>query len=124
MATNRECKQPASLIDIYPTLIELCGLPEIAVLEGESLVPQLIDPDHKRSVPAVTSITPEFHAVRDEQYRYISYGNGQEELYNHETDPEEWANVAGNPEYSEIIEKLKKYIPQEGKEPLKGPYYD
>ena len=124
MVTHRECEQPASLIDIYPTLIELCGLPGINELEGESLVPQLINPEEKRTVPAITSITPEYHAVRDEQYRYISYGNGQEELYNHETDPEEWANVAGNPEYSEIIEKLKKYIPQEGKEPLKGPYYD
>ncbi len=124
MASNLRCKQPASLIDIYPTLIELCGLPGINELEGESLVPQLINPEEKRTVPAITSITPEYHAVRDEQYRYISYGNGQEELYNHETDPEEWANVAGNPEYSEIIEKLKKYIPQEGKEPLKGPYYD
>jgi arylsulfatase A-like enzyme len=124
MASNRRCKQPASLIDLYPTLIELCGLPGINELEGESLVPQLINPEEKRTVPAITSITPEYHAVRDEQYRYISYGNGQEELYNHETDPEEWANVAGNPEYSEIIEKLKKYIPQEGKEPLKGPYYD
>jgi arylsulfatase A-like enzyme len=124
MVTHRECEQPASLIDIYPTLIELCGLPGINELEGESLVPQLINPEEKRTVPAITSITPEYHAVRDEQYRYISYGNGQEELYNHKTDPEEWANVAGNPEYSEIIEKLKKYIPQEGKKPLKGPYYD
>ena len=124
MASNLKCKQPASLIDLYPTLIELCGLPGINELEGESLVPQLINPEEKRTVPAITSITPEYHAVRDEQYRYISYGNGQEELYNHETDPEEWDNVAGNPEYSEIIEKLKKYIPQEGKEPLKGPYYD
>jgi len=122
MAANSRCKQPVSLIDIYPTLIELCGLPEIEELEGESLVPQLNDPDEKRKIPAITSLTPEYHAVRNEQYRYISYGNGQEELYNHDTDPEEWINIAGDPEYSEIKEKLKKYIPQEVKEPLLGPY--
>ena len=122
MDTNRECKQPASLIDIYPTLIELCGLPAIKELEGESLVPQLIDPDKKRNVPAVTSITPEFHAVRDGQYRYISYGNGQEELYDHATDSEEWTNMAGDPAYSRIKDRLKKYIPQGNEEPLQGPY--
>ncbi len=122
MATHRECKQPASLIDIYPTLIDLCSLPEIDVLEGESLVPQLIDPDQKRAVPAVTSITPEFHAVRDGQFRYISYGNGQEELYDHERDPEEWTNMADDPAYKAVKEKLIKYIPKGNKEPLQGPY--
>ena len=122
MATNRECAQPASLIDIYPTLIELCGLPGIEELEGESLVPQLTDPDHKRTVPAITSITPEYHAVRDGQFRYISYGNGQEELYDHTRDPEEWINLANDPLYRDVIEKLKKYIPSGNAKPLQGPY--
>ena len=122
MAADRKCIQPVSLIDIYPTLIELCGLPDINELEGESLVPQLINPDKKRTMPAITSITPEYHAVRDEQYRYISYGKGQEELYDHDTDPEEWINIAGNPEYSKIKEDLKRYIPASAKAPLKGLY--
>lgn len=119
-ATNRRSSQPASLIDIYPTLIELCGLPIIDELEGESLVPQLIDPDTKRIIPAISSLTPEFHSVRNEQFRYISYGNGQEELYDHSLDPREWANIADNPDYSEVKEKLKGFVPQEAKEHTKG----
>ena len=124
MATHRECQQPASLIDIYPTLIELCGLPEIEELEGESLVPQLIDPDHQRTMPAITSITPEFHAVRDLRYRYISYRNGQEELYDHQRDPEEWTNLADDPEYKTIKEGLSAFIPQNNAEPVQGLYAD
>lgn len=121
-STNKRCVQPASLIDIYPTLTELCGLSTPEELEGESLVPQLINPETKRIVPAISSITPDYHAVRDEQFRYISYGNGQEELYDHSKDPNEWTNIAANEKYAEIKENLRKYIPQKNKKPLKGLY--
>jgi type II restriction/modification system DNA methylase subunit YeeA len=73
-------------------------------------------------LPAITSITPEFHAIRDSRYRYISYGKGQEELYDHDRDPEEWTNIAGDPAYSVVMDKLKKYIPQGNAKPLQGPY--
>ena len=120
--TNQTCSQPVSLIDIYPTLIDLCGLPKIAELEGESLVPQLMNPTTKRKTPAITSITPNYHAVRDEQYRYISYGNGQEELYDHQKDAAEWTNLADDVNYGAIKTQLKAFLPKEGKSPVKGSY--
>ena len=119
---GRRTNQPVSLIDLYPTLVELCGLPEVKGLEGESLVPLLIDPKTKRSNPAISSLGPEYHSVKDENYSYINYGNGQEELYWIEKDPHEWNNVASNPAYAEIKERLKEYLPAKGKEPIMGPY--
>src|SRR5690606_9624457 len=70
---QRNCEQAVSLIDIFPTLIEMCGLPQIDELEGVSLVPQLIDPTMERTIPAISSLTPNFHSIRDNRFRYTSY---------------------------------------------------
>lgn len=118
----KECKEAVSLIDIYPTLIEMCDLPKVEGLDGESLITQLNNPLTSRPMPAISSIGPKYHAVRDEQYRYISYGNGQEELYDHRSGPEEWTNIAIDKKYDEVKEKLKNYIPRGNKKPLLGPY--
>ncbi len=95
------CEEPASLLDIYPTLIDLCGLPRLKTLEGLSLVPQLRDVRAPRARPIVTT-WGRSHAVRDRRWRYIRYENGGEELYDHEQDPGEWSNLADNPQYSGI----------------------
>ena len=116
------CGQAVSLLDIYPTLIELCGLPQIGELEGESLVPQLIDPKTKRTSPAISSLTPNFHSIRDDRFRYISYGNGEEELYDHETDPNEWINIAHDENYQEVKKRLKTFVPTNARKPVKGIY--
>jgi len=120
--SNVRSNQPVSLIDIYPTLTELCGLANPEGLEGESLVPLLKNPETKRITPAISSLTPEFHSVRDKQFRYISYGNGQEELYDHKSDSEEWTNLAGDPAFSGIKERLKVFLPQNAKPHVKGIY--
>jgi arylsulfatase A-like enzyme len=114
--------QPVSLIDLYPTLIELCGLPEVEGLEGESLLPLLSDPRAKRANPAISSLGPDYHSVKDENYSYINYGDGQEELYDIDKDPHEWNNLAKNPAYAEIKTRLKEYIPSKGKEAIRGVY--
>ena len=119
---GKKCIQAVSLIDIYPTLVELCNLPVVNGLEGQSLVPQLKNPNEKRITPAISSLTPEFHSIRDEQYRYISYGNGEEELYDHLMDPNEWTNIARDPKYQAIKDKLKGFVPQNCKPHLKGVY--
>ena len=48
------CGKPAELLDIYPTLIDLCGLPPREGLEGHSLMPQLKDANAPREFPAIT----------------------------------------------------------------------
>ena len=104
--------QPAELLDIYPTLIDLCGLPKRDDLEGLSLVPQLKDPDAKRERPAITTCNQGNHGIRSERWRYIHYADGSEELYDHQNDPNEWTNLAGNPEFAPIIAEHKKWLPK------------
>ena len=51
------------------------------------------------------------HAVRSENWRYIQYRDGSNELYNHDHDPNEWYNLSENTNYKDVIERLKKIIP-------------
>ncbi len=105
------CARPASLLDLYPTVVELCGLPPNPELEGESLVPWLADPTAPRQRPAVTSSVPGCFAVRDERFRYIRYRDGSEELYDHETDPHEWTNLAARADLAPVKVALARFLP-------------
>jgi arylsulfatase A-like enzyme len=111
VAAGTRCNQPVSLLDIYPTLVEMCALPAKAGLAGESFLPQLKDPACKRTKPSVTANTKGF-SVRTEQWRYISYYDGSEELYDHDKDPLEWDNLAGKAELAGTKETLKVFVPK------------
>jgi len=91
--TGKACPEPASLIDVYPTLIELCNLPENRHLEGLSLAPQLNDPATPRDRPAITSAYFGNHSIRSRDWRLISYQDGAKELYDHRTDSDEFRNL-------------------------------
>ncbi len=105
------CDQAVSLVDIYPTLIELAGLPPKDDLDGLSLVPLLRNPDLEWERPAIMTMGRGNHAVRTERWRYIHYSDNTEELYDHQNDPWEWTNLAGSPDYSEVIAEHKKWLP-------------
>ena len=105
------CDKPVSLIDIYPTLIELCGLEPKPELDGVSLVPLLKNPNATWTRPALMTYMRGNHAVRDRRWRYIRYADGTEELYDHQKDPNEWYNVAGDPTNKKIIHRLKQWLP-------------
>ena len=109
---GQQTDQPASLIDIYPTLLELTGLPAVKGLEGTSLLPQLKDPDASRSQPAVTTWYYNNHSVRDRRHRYIRYRDGAEELYDHRSDPNEHRNLAAHPGYASVKSELAAYLPK------------
>jgi len=51
------------------------------------------------------------HAVRSDRWRYIRYKDGSQKLYDHSMDPWEWTNLAKQPEYAEVIDKHKKWLP-------------
>lgn len=104
--------QPAELLDIYPTLLDLCGLPARDDLEGLSLKPQLTEAGTKRERPAVTSHNQGNHGVRSENWRYIRYADGSEELYDMQKDPNEWDNLAGKPGYESVIAEHRKWLPK------------
>jgi arylsulfatase A-like enzyme len=112
--------QPAELLDIYPTLIELTGLPKRDLLEGISLAPQLRDASTKRARPAITSHNQGNHGIRSEKWRYIRYADGSEELYDMIKDPNEWHNVASLPENATIIAEHKKWLPKVDVPPALG----
>jgi len=107
-------------LDIYPTLIELCGLPKNDALDGLSLVPQLINPPTKRDRPAITTNGPDNHSVRTERFRYTLYGDGSEEFYDMLNDPHEWTNSIADPKHQEEIRKLEQWIPQNVTRPVSG----
>ncbi|MCK5173362.1 MAG: sulfatase [Planctomycetes bacterium] len=106
------CKRPVSLIDIYPTLIELCGLDPKPELDGVSLAALLRDPKATWTRPALMTYMQGNHAVRNGRWRYIRYADGSEELYDHKNDPNEWHNVAGDPRNSKVIDRLKRSLPE------------
>jgi arylsulfatase A-like enzyme len=105
------CPRTVSLMDIYPTLAELCGLPRRQELEGASLAPLLHDPAAPWDRPAVTTYHRNNHAVRSERWRYIRYSDGLEELYDEASDPLEWNNLAGRKEYAEVQTELARWLP-------------
>lgn len=109
LSTNAQ----VGLIDIYPTLVELCGLEENTANEGNSLVPLLSNPDKKWEHPAFTSYGYKNISMYLNGFHYIQYENGEAELYDMEKDPNEWENLANNPAYKEQIERFKQELPKE-----------
>ncbi|MBT3378176.1 MAG: sulfatase [Lentisphaerae bacterium] len=110
---SKQCMGVVNLIDMYPTLIELCGLPENPVLDGRSFAKLLHNPDMVWAHPTLTNgCFPGFYRIYDGRYGYISYRQkGAEELYDHHQDSLEWTNLARNPEYSGIKTRLSALVP-------------
>ena len=101
-----------SLIDIFPTVAELVRLQPPSYLEGSSLVPLLRNPDAIWDKPAISTLGFGNHAVRTEDFRYIRYSDGSEELYDHKLDPNEWINLANDSSYIDVIDELSEMIPE------------
>lgn len=104
--------KPVSLLDLYPTLISMCGLPANSDNEGRDISPLLKDPDAPWEHAVVTTYGENNHAVKTERYRYIRYEDGAEELYDHLVDKDEWKNVANEPAYLNVLKELRKQLPK------------
>jgi arylsulfatase A-like enzyme len=107
----QRCTKPVQLLDIYPTLLDLCGLPPNTTNEGNSLKPLIEKADAEWPHAAITTYCPNNHAIRTDTHRYIRYRDGSEELYDHRKDPNEWHNLASNPEYDAVKKKIGKHFP-------------
>ncbi|MBI2825207.1 MAG: sulfatase [Planctomycetia bacterium] len=104
-------------IDLYPTLVELCGLPTGTGLEGTSLVPLLRDPKQagKRAAQTVVSRVANRSAgkpldpgrlgksLRTDRWRYTEWPDGGRELYDHQSDPNEYRNLADSAEHAAVV---------------------
>jgi len=129
------CARPVDTLCVFPTLLDFCGLPPREDLDGISIVPLLKDPAMKWDRPAITEYKRGQCAVRSERYRYIRYGNGSEELYDHKSDPNEWTNLlarhssesdggADRAEHAATKAELGKWATKEWAKPapIKGAY--
>lgn len=106
------CDRPVSMMDLYPTLLELTGVPSPGPQEGESLVRWMRDPKAPKTTPALTTYRLGNHAVRAENWRYIRYNDGTEELYDRRKDPNEWTNLAAKPEMASVKAELAQWLPK------------
>ena len=108
---GKRCKRPGSLGDLYPTLVDLCGLPARDGLDGRSIAPLVRKPETEWQYPAVISRGGD-HAVRSQRWHYIRYGDGGEELYDAAKDPHQWKNLANDTAHAPAKMELKKWLPK------------
>lgn len=113
MKQKSECNKVVNLIDLYPTLIELCDLPKRDILDGRSIAPLLKNPNKKWPYPSITTEAGGSFTVNDENYRFTKYNDGTQELYDLKKDPMEWTNLIrlNDKEALKAKAKLEKWIP-------------
>lgn len=111
MEGRRDCVRPVNLVDLYPTLLELCGMPEKDWLDGRSLAPLLEDPDREWGA-AIVIDAPGDVSVRTERWNFIQRKDaGVVELYDLAADPHEWKNLADDPELEAVRTELREFVP-------------
>jgi arylsulfatase A-like enzyme len=109
---DSRCARTVDFMSIYPTLAELCGFESPAHLEGKSIVSLLKNPQAKWNSPAICTFNYNNHAVRTEQWRYIRYNQGEEELYDEKKDPYEWKNLAKAARSAKVKTQLQQWLPK------------
>lgn len=113
---NQICDQPAELLDIFPTLLDLAKLSPATPQEGQSLTPLMRDLEGSWDHPAITSFGPGNYGIRTRTHRLIQYSDGSRELYDHRNDPHEWKNLLFGKVTSadqELAVGLAKFLPTE-----------
>jgi len=108
---GKKIDAPVEMLSIYPTLLELSGLPAYKRNEGESLVDMMQNDQGIDEAKAITTFGMNNHAIKKDGFRYIQYEDKTEEFYDHNKDPNEWTNQANNPIYASKIAELKKLLP-------------
>jgi len=128
-SAGNSCDVPVSLVDLYPTLLDLCKLPNNTMknskgrpLDGHSLAPLLREPKTGQWAGPKAVLTALYkwaehyvpneqsYSLRSKDWRYIRYANGKEELYNVNEDPQEWNNLAPESEHRPLLRTLKKQL--------------
>jgi uncharacterized sulfatase len=114
---GKVCRSLVEFVDLYPTVADYCGVRAPHKLAGESLRPLLDDPSRKGKEAAFTLATrggKYGQTVRTDRWRYIYWTDGNRELYDHASDPEEMHDLSGEPANSGVIEELHGLLAQVG----------
>ncbi len=109
--TGVKSPRPVDFMSIYPTICALTGVTKPDHVEGLDISALLKDPNATWDTPALTTFHKDNHSFRSEQWRYIRYADGSEELYNHDKDPYEWTNVAADANYADVKAAFASHIP-------------
>jgi len=111
-SAGSRCGEPVSLLDLYPTLVDLCGLPRQEAVEGQSLRPLLEQPNRDMGRAIVTTFGYQNHSIRSRRWRYIRFKDGSEELYDHDHDSGEFYNIASDSKYNSVKKRLAENLPK------------
>ena len=114
-ARGRTTGKVAELLDLYPTLADLCGLKAPSNLQGKSLRPLLDDPERAVKKGAVTVVTRGKklgRSIRTERWRYTEWDEGRDglELYDHDADPREHRNLSAEPAHEATMKELSALL--------------
>lgn len=116
---NGTIEEAVSLINIYKTIADKAKIETPKYVDGTSLLPLVMEKNTILNQPAITSWGQGNYAVRDNQYRYIRYFDGTEELYMLTEDKNEWKNLAKDENFKPEINRLSKYLPKTEKTMIK-----
>jgi arylsulfatase A-like enzyme len=106
------CDRPVSLMDLFGTLTDLCGVPEKPGIQSRSLAPLLRDAKAEWPHVAITHLgRPQDYAISGERFRYIHYAGGDEELYDIVSDRYEWTNLVARAEFASQLAELRAFAP-------------
>jgi len=113
-AQGASSPRTVELIDVYPTLAELCSLPPPSKLEGRSLAPLLARPDAAWDHPAHSLVHHNDvvgKTVCNQRWRYTEWDGGKSrELYDHASDPGEYRNLIDDPQYAATVAEMKRLL--------------
>ena len=108
---GQRCEEPVSLLDIFPTLVDLCHLPPAPWLDGVTLRPQLENPGQQAGRHVLTWFDAGNVVLTSRHWRYLHYADGSEELYaSSREDPGQWFNLAGQPQMHERLHRLRAMV--------------
>ena len=114
---GRKIDQPVDLTAIYPTVAALCGLPVHQEADGVNLSP-LLKGGQMEMPPALMTYRSGNHALRTSRWRYIRYADGTEELYDHQQDPHEQHNLAGQSSRGDVLKSFRSQLPRTNASPV------
>ena len=106
------CAEGTSLVDLYPTLLNLTHTEGPTGLDGVDLTPWLDEPTSARAQPAYTMMGRGNYAIRNRDWRYIRYFDGGEELYHNKVDREELTNLINDSRYLDQVNYMRSFLPE------------